>query len=148
MKTKLLVIVAFSMLLISCGKDNSTKKDSSTTTAPKTENTTTQKTESNSSEGITYSYDVVNNTGFTLVDVLVTPAETNNWGKDILPNDLFEAGSTIRVTIPPDYGETCMFDMKITDTQGGSITFTNIDICKITKLQINADGTFEYLMTK
>lgn len=148
MKTKLLVIVAFSMLLFSCGKDNSTKKDSGSTTAPKTENTTTQKTENNSSEGITYSYDVVNNTGITLVDVFVTPAETNNWGKDILPNDLFEAGSTIRVTIPPDYGETCMFDMKITDTQGGSITFTNIDICKITKLQINADGTFEYLITK
>jgi len=52
------------------------------------------------------------------------------------------------VTIPPDYGETCMFDMKITDAAGGHITFTNIDICKVLKIQINADGTFEYLATK
>ena len=93
-------------------------------------------------------YDVVNNTGVTLVDVFVTPAETNNWGNDILPNSLFEDGMTITVTIPADYGSTCMFDMKITDAAGGHITFTGIDACKLVKLQINGDGTFQYLATK
>jgi hypothetical protein len=90
-------------------------------------------------------FDVVNNTGVTLVDVFVTPAEQNNWGNDILPNNLFENGSTISVTIPADYGSTCMFDMKITDLAGSHITFTNIDACKLIKLQINGDGTFSYL---
>jgi hypothetical protein len=94
------------------------------------------------------SYDVVNNTGVTLVDVYVTPAETNNWGHDILPNDLFENGSTITVSIPAEYGSTCMFDMKITDAVGGHITFSGIDACKLVKLQINGDGTFQYLATK
>ena len=93
-------------------------------------------------------FDVVNNTGVTLVDVYVTPAETSHWGNDILPNNLFENGSTITVTIPADYGTTCMFDMKITDAVGGSITFTNIDACKLIKLQINSDGTYQYLATK
>ena len=93
-------------------------------------------------------YDVVNNTGVTLVDVFVTPAETNNWGNDILPNNVFENGSTITVTIPADYGTTCMFDMKITDAVGGHITFHGIDACKLIKLQINGDGTFQYLATK
>ena len=93
-------------------------------------------------------YDVVNNTGVTLVDVFVTPAEQNHWGNDILPNSLFENGSTIKVTIPADYGETCMFDMKITDAADGHITFTGIDACKLVKLQINGDGTFQYLATK
>ena len=108
---------------------------------------TQNNTASNNTDG-TLSYDVVNNTGVTLVDVYVTPAETNNWGKDILPNDVFENGSTIKVTIPPDYGTTCMFDMKITDNHGGHITFTNIDVCRLIKLQINADGTFDYVATK
>lgn len=103
-------------------------------------------TKNSSAQALTF--DVVNNTGVTLVDVYVTPAETNHWGKDILPNDLFENGSTITVTIPEDYGTTCMFDMKITDAVGGSITFTNIDACKLVKLQINNDGTFSYLATK
>jgi hypothetical protein len=93
-------------------------------------------------------YDVVNNTGVTLVDVFVTPSETNNWGNDILPNSLFENGSTISVTIPADYGSTCMFDMKITDAAGGHVTFTGIDACRLITLQINGDGTYQYLATK
>ncbi len=93
-------------------------------------------------------YDVVNNTGVTLVDVYVTPAETEHWGNDILPNNLFENGSTITVTIPADYGTTCLFDMKITDAAGGHVIFKDIDACKLIKLQINGDGTYQYLATK
>ncbi|MDD5363012.1 MAG: hypothetical protein PHN88_12815 [Ignavibacteria bacterium] len=93
-------------------------------------------------------YQVTNNTGVTLVDVFVSPAEQNHWGNDILPNNLFENGSTITVTIPAEYGTTCLFDMKITDGAGGHITFTGIDACKLVALQINGDGTFQYLATK
>lgn len=93
-------------------------------------------------------FDVINNTGVTLVDVFVTPAETSNWGNDILPQSLFENGTTISVSIPEDYGTTCMFDMKITDGVGGSITFTGIDACKLVTLQINGDGTFSYVAEK
>ncbi len=94
------------------------------------------------------SYQVVNNTGVTLVDVFVSPSETNHWGNDILPNNLFENGSTITVSIPAEFGSTCMFDMKITDAAGGNVTFTGIDACKLVKLQINGDGTYEYLATR
>ena len=93
-------------------------------------------------------FDVINNTGVTLVDVFVTPAETANWGNDILPNNLFDNGTTISVTIPADYGTTCMFDMKITDAVGGHVTFSGIDACKLITLQINGDGTFQYTATK
>ena len=152
-----MTVIALFAVITGCGKGKETTKTEEKTPTKTTENKTTTtdsktntadtKTTDNSA-GVTYSYDVVNNTGFTLVDVFVTPAETDHWGKDILPNDLFENGSTIKVTIPPDYGTTCMFDMKITDAAGGHITFTNIDICKIVKLQINGDGTYEYLATK
>lgn len=93
-------------------------------------------------------YDVVNNTGVTLVDIFVSPAESEHWGNDILPNNLFENGSTVTVTIPADYGSTCMFDMKITDAVGNFVVFHNVDACKLIKLQINGDGTFQYLATK
>lgn len=94
------------------------------------------------------SFQVTNNTGVTLVDVFVSPAESNNWGNDILPNNLFENGSTINVNIPESFGTTCMFDMQITDGADGHITFTGIDACKLVALQINGDGTFQYLATK
>jgi hypothetical protein len=102
----------------------------------------------NNSSAQALTFDVTNNTGVTLVDVFVTPAETGNWGNDILPGSLFENGMTITVTIPADYGTTCMFDMKITDAVGGNVTFSGIDACKLVKLQINSDGTFNYLATK
>ena len=93
-------------------------------------------------------FQVTNNTGVTLVDVFVSPAEANNWGNDILPNNLFENGSTINVNIPAEFGTSCFFDMKITDAAGGHVTFTHIDACKLVSLQINGDGTFQYLATK
>jgi hypothetical protein len=85
---------------------------------------------------------VTNNTGVTLNNIYVTPAETGNWGNDILPNDLFENSTSVRVDIPADYGSTCKFDMKITDLVGNSITFTGMDACKLHTLILNADGTY------
>jgi len=152
-----MMVIALFAVITGCGKKEAPKTEEKAppkTTENKTtdnktaENKTTDNKSTDNSGGITYSYDVINNTGVTLVDVYVSPAETDHWGKDILPNDLFENGSTIKVTIPPDYGTTCMFDMKITDAAGGHITFTNIDICKLVKLKINADGTFDYVATK
>lgn len=85
---------------------------------------------------------VTNNTGLTLNNIYVTPNETTNWGNDILPNDLFENGTSVRVDIPADYGATCKFDMKITDLTGAYITFTGMDACKLHTLILNADGTY------
>ncbi len=85
---------------------------------------------------------VTNNTGLTLNNIYVTPAETGNWGNDILQNDLFESATSVRVDIPADYGATCGFDMKITDLAGNSITFTGMDACKLHTLILNADGTY------
>jgi hypothetical protein len=95
----------------------------------------------NTSAQALYFY-VTNNTGVTLNNVYVTPAETNNWGSDILPNDLFESASSIRVDIPATYGETCKFDMKITDLEGNAVIFTGMDACKLHTLTINWDGTY------
>jgi len=145
----LTAVIILATFILGCGKSNkeTTEKDTKTTTTQKApEKTADNKTQSNTSGAL--SFDVVNNMGLTLVDVYVTPAETDHWGNDILPNHLFENGSTIKISIPADYGTTCMFDMKITDGAGGHVTFKNIDACKLVKLKLNSDGTFEYLATK
>ena len=54
----------------------------------------------------------------------------------------FENSTSVRVDIPETYGSTCMFDMKITDLAGNSITFTGMDACKLHTLILNADGTY------
>lgn len=86
---------------------------------------------------------IENNTGVTLNNIYVTPAETDSWGSDILPQDLFDDQSTVQVYIPETYGETCMFDIKITDLEGNAVIFYNVDACALHTLRINWDGTFE-----
>jgi hypothetical protein len=86
---------------------------------------------------------IVNNTGVTLNNIYVSPAESNNWGNDILPNDMFDDQSSVMVYIPADYGSTCLFDIKITDIPGNAVIFTNVDACKLHTLTIHWDGTFE-----
>lgn len=88
-------------------------------------------------------FQITNNTGVLLNNLYVTPSETTNWGKDILPNDMFEAGSTVTVSIPADYGTTCNFDIKITDVPGNYVYFKNVDACKLHTLTIHWDGTYE-----
>ena len=86
---------------------------------------------------------ISNNTGLTLNNIYVSPSESGNWGADILPQDLFEDQSSVIVYIPADYGETCLFDIKITDLEGDAVIFTNVDACALHTLTINWDGTFE-----
>ena len=88
-------------------------------------------------------FNIINNTGETLNNIYVTPAETDDWGNDILPESLFEAGTTVRVDIPETYGTTCSFDLKITDLEGNAVEFKGIDACKLLNLTLNADGTYE-----
>lgn len=84
---------------------------------------------------------IVNKTGFTLNEINVTPSETTNWGSDILPNDLFYNDAKIKVSIPASYGESCAFDLRITDLEGGQVVFSNLDACKLLTLTVYADGT-------
>ena len=86
---------------------------------------------------------IANNTGVTLNNIYVSPAESSNWGPDILPQSTFDNGTTVQVTIPADMGQTCKFDIKITDLQGNAVIFSNVDACKLHTLTIHWDGTFE-----
>jgi hypothetical protein len=88
-------------------------------------------------------FNIINNTGETLNNIYVTPAEQNDWGKDILPEDLFNDQTTVRVDIPEGYGTTCLFDLKITDLNGDAVEFRNIDACKLLNLTLHWDGTYE-----
>lgn len=85
---------------------------------------------------------VVNNTGFTLNAVKVSPAESNDWGDDTLPT-LFENDTEIKVTIPEEFGKSCMFDMKITDLEGTGAIFSNFDACKLLRITLlDEDGNY------
>ena len=95
---------------------------------------------SNSQAQALYFY-ITNKTGFILNEINVTPSETTTWGSDILPNNLFENNTKVKVSIPESYGTSCTFDLRITDLEGGSVVFSGLDACKLLNLTVYADGT-------
>lgn len=88
---------------------------------------------------------IENKTGFTLNEINVTPAETADWGSDILPNDLLYNNNKVEVNIPATYGSTCFFDLRISDLEGGAVIYYNLDACKLLTITIYADGTADLL---
>ena len=86
---------------------------------------------------------VKNETGFDLNNVYIKPVESGTWSKDLLPTTLLKEGTEIKITIPASYGESCNFDLQITDLEGTAVNFKNFDACKLYRMYIYDDATYK-----
>ena len=93
-------------------------------------------------------FDIFNYTGVDLYGIYVAPAESDDWGEDILPKDRFSNNSQVKVRIPHDFGETCSFDILLTidEAEESSITFTGADLCEIISISLYEDGYYEVVL--
>jgi hypothetical protein len=94
------------------------------------------------SQALTFS--ITNNTGYDLYGLYLSPAEDSNWGEDLL-GEMFTNGSEVTVDIGEQYGETCMFDIRITidASEETDIVFSQADLCRIWTIILNEDGTYD-----
>lgn len=90
-------------------------------------------------------FDIINFTGEDLYGIYVAPSESDDWGDDILPMDMFENESSVTVDIPGDFGESCMFDILVTidEDEESSLMFTSADLCKIVSITLYEEGYYE-----
>lgn len=90
-------------------------------------------------------FDIINYTGVDLYGIYVAPAESDDWGGDILPEDMFGNNTQVTVDIPHDLGETCSFDILVTidEDEESSLIFTGADLCKIISISLYEDGYYE-----
>lgn len=81
-------------------------------------------------------FDIENNTKTNMYGVFVNGSKESSWGEDILPDDTFEAGTVVTVTIPILGGTTCKQDIMITfsEDDDNPLVFTKIDFCRLTKM--------------
>ena len=79
---------------------------------------------------------IENNTTTDFYGIYVTSNDSDSWGEDILPDDTFEAGTVVTVTIPILGGTTCKQDIMITfsEDDDNPLIFTKIDFCRLTKM--------------
>ncbi len=92
-------------------------------------------------------FKLVNNTGEDFYAVYLTDTDTQNWGDDILPEDIVKDGDTIDITFEDVDGNTlCVWDLRLTHdaSEKEYIYITEIDLCEVSILTLYIDEKGEY----
>jgi hypothetical protein len=64
------------------------------------------------------SINIVNNTGYTIYMLYVSPADEEEWGDDILGDDILENGSTFTVQLDSPLSQVSVYDFGAEDEDG------------------------------
>ena len=92
-------------------------------------------------------FKLVNNTGEDFYSVYLTETTTENWGEDILPQDIVKDGDTIEITFEYIDDETlCSWDLRLThdESEEEYIYINEIDLCKVSVLTLYIDEDGDY----
>ena len=92
-------------------------------------------------------FQLVNDTGKDFYAVYLTDTDTQNWGEDILPEDIVKDGDTIDITFEDVNGNTlCSWDLRLTHdaSEENYIYINQIELCEVSILTIYKDENEEY----
>jgi hypothetical protein len=85
-------------------------------------------------------FTMVNKTGYAIREVYISPAKKDNWGRDRLGSESTLDNNRSRHFRFRDQA-SCRQDIKAVfdDKRGTSVTWTDIDLCKVNKLTLKYD---------
>jgi len=79
---------------------------------------------------------LINKTGYELKALYVSPSKSDDWGDDILGQDVLSDGQAVNVHFNPR-AQTCKWDLKVTYTDdNSSAVWSDIDLCTVEKITI------------
>lgn len=82
-----------------------------------------------SAQGSKLDFTLLNKTTLTVTHIYVSPTEDEEWGDDIMGEDVVENGQSVDIVFSPK-ARNCMWDLKIVDEDEDEVTWTNLDLCK------------------
>jgi hypothetical protein len=84
-------------------------------------------------------FKLVNQTGFTISELYVSPSKTDNWEEDVLGDDELENGKSTTIRFNKNT-RTCAYDLKIvySDDEDDAI-WNNIDLCRVSTVTLYYD---------
>ena len=84
-------------------------------------------------------FTLVNKTGLVITHVYVSPSDSDEWGDDIMEKDVL--GKNESVDIEFDRKETtCKWDLKITDEDKDDVEWTELNLCKASKITLKYEN--------
>ena len=85
---------------------------------------------------------LVNNTGVDIHAVHIAPSASDNWGDDILGDQILENGQILTVTFAAQKAE--LWDIRVADEDGDTLDFQEFNLFEISKVTLNNNGEATY----
>ncbi|MCC7367258.1 MAG: hypothetical protein IT306_02480 [Chloroflexi bacterium] len=81
---------------------------------------------------------VLNNaTGRVITEVYVTPSNLDDWGEDILGQDVLEAGQSVTIKFSRFKEGDCYYDVKVIVVDGGEGELNQVNLCETQTVTFN-----------
>jgi hypothetical protein len=81
-------------------------------------------------------FTIVNNTGQAIITVNVSPADSDEWGPDILGADILAADEQAEISFSNDE-EQCSWDIRVTYEDGDTGDWRGIDLCETVTVELS-----------
>ncbi len=80
-------------------------------------------------------FTLVNKTGYEIDKVYVSAVNAKSWEEDILGKDTLEDGSSVNISFKRSES-ACRWDMMVVYSDGDKATWTNLNLCRISKVTL------------
>ena len=84
-------------------------------------------------------FSLVNKTGLTIDEVYVSPTDDDEWGEDVMGKDVLKNGESVDIEFSRKE-TTCLWDLKVVDSEEDSIEWTKLDLCKANEITLKYEG--------
>ncbi len=82
-------------------------------------------------------FTLVNQTGYDISEVYVSPANSSDWEEDVLGEDILKNRDDVEITFKRNVRQ-CLWDMKVVyDDDDSSAEWNDIDLCKVSQVTIH-----------
>jgi hypothetical protein len=73
----------------------------------------------------------INNSSYIITHLYVAPSSSNDWGEDILGTSVLGPGESVFVYFMRFDGNTCYYDIRVTDESGEDHEEYQFDLCSL-----------------
>lgn len=88
-----------------------------------------------SAQNAALDFKLVNKTGVNIASVYIGPHDSDEWGDDIMEDDILRNGESVDITFHPK-AKAAKWDLRIEDKDGESVEWENLDLTEINVLTI------------
>lgn len=85
----------------------------------------------------TQDFTLINQTGVDVYSLYISESSSDDWEEDVLGEDMLLDGDRVDVTFSGR--NACLWDMLVTDDEGGELSFQGINLCEASVVVLRCD---------